>query len=235
MYRTFHRFSATALLVLTSLGLAACSVTGPGPVANLTVTAPAASTEAPTRAILGPELSTAKPDQEAGATTDSAPTSDASVVPGTEQSATTATNTTASGPFRPLSTCDVLLNDVAFTIGITVDLTEGPYQDPISGAQGDSCKISASGNGTNFSNRRALDLSLQTLLTRQGWVADQTYAADGPNSSQTGYRKGNSLAILNVDLQPAPGVECPANQPISACELTPEQQLYTIVLQAMEQ
>jgi hypothetical protein len=49
-------------------------------------------------------------------------------------------------------------------------------------------------------------------------------------SQASGYRKGKDLCLLNVRWAPAPGANCPQDQPISACNLRPEQRAYTITL-----
>jgi hypothetical protein len=40
-----------------------------------------------------------------------------------------------------------------------------------------------------------------------------------------------ALALISAQWAPSPDAKCPADQPISACNLTPEQKLYTITIQ----
>jgi hypothetical protein len=39
------------------------------------------------------------------------------------------------------------------------------------------------------------------------------------------------LMLITVGWEPSPEVQCPEDQPISACDLKPEQQLYTVQIQ----
>jgi hypothetical protein len=45
-----------------------------------------------------------------------------------------------------------------------------------------------------------------------------------------GFRQGNRLYLLQVGWEPSEDANCPSDQPISACDLEPQQHLYTIVL-----
>jgi len=46
--------------------------------------------------------------------------------------------------------------------------------------------------------------------------------------------KGAALALVSVGWEPAPGTARPPEQPISACEVPPAQQLYAITLGAAQ-
>ena len=46
----------------------------------------------------------------------------------------------------------------------------------------------------------------------------------------SGYRSGDLLAIAGVIWLPDPAANCPQDQPIAECKLTPAQKLYTITL-----
>jgi hypothetical protein len=68
------------------------------------------------------------------------------------------------------------------------------------------------------------------MLAEQGWTEDPQLAADGPTGTAAGYRKEDQICLAAASWVPDPSANCPADQPISACALTPEQQLYTITL-----
>jgi hypothetical protein len=68
------------------------------------------------------------------------------------------------------------------------------------------------------------------MFTQLGWGKEPAYAAAGPTGMAAGFSRSNTYGLLQVEWQPAPGVDCPSNQPIAACTLTPEQMLYTITL-----
>jgi len=72
------------------------------------------------------------------------------------------------------------------------------------------------------------------MLIAQGWQEEMMYQADGPTGTGTGFQKEGGLCLLTVGWTPSEDAQCPTDQPIYECELTPEQQLYTIVLNCAE-
>ena len=144
--------------------------------------------------------------------------------------------TEAQGDFQPLSstTCGDLASTIALTLGVEVLEVEAPFQDYISGKAGTGCQAMAKGTGLDFENFVGVADSLRGILEAQGWQEDVMYAADGPNGTATGFRKANGLCLLSVGWEPSEDADCPSDQPISACELAPEQQLYSIALNCAE-
>jgi hypothetical protein len=132
----------------------------------------------------------------------------------------------------PAATCNQLKQEMTKVLRVKVTMTQGTFQDYVSGKQGTSCQLSATGNGRNFTKLSRVVRSLSTILTRQGWVEASNYVADGPTGAARGFRKGNSLAVFNVEWEPSSDAKCPDDQPISDCQLSPEQQLYRITLNA---
>ena len=55
-------------------------------------------------------------------------------------------------------------------------------------------------------------------------------AAGGPNAIDEGYRKGDQICWAGAGWQPDASANCPKDQPVSACQVTPAQQNYTITL-----
>jgi hypothetical protein len=138
----------------------------------------------------------------------------------------------AQGDFQSLrfTPCSDLASTMAQTLGIQVLEMEAPFQDYISGQTGTGCQAMAIGTGLDFENLVVVAESLREMLEGQGWQEDMMYAADGPASTATGFRKANGVCLLSVSWEPSEDAECPPDQPISACELAPEQQLYSIIL-----
>jgi hypothetical protein len=64
-----------------------------------------------------------------------------------------------------------------------------------------------------------------------GWEEQPSYQADGPTGSATGLTRDMALMLITVGWEPSPEVQCPADQPISACDIKPEQRLYTVQIQ----
>ena len=65
-----------------------------------------------------------------------------------------------------------------------------------------------------------------------GWEEDGNYAAGGPTGMGIGMRQDAALLLILAEWMPDPSANCPSDQPISACELAPEQQIYTVTVQA---
>jgi hypothetical protein len=55
-------------------------------------------------------------------------------------------------------------------------------------------------------------------------------AAGGPNAIDLGYRKGDQICWAGAGWRPEDCANCPKDQPVSACQVTPQQQMYTITL-----
>lgn len=111
------------------------------------------------------------------------------------------------------------------------------FEDPISQGKGTGCQITATGTGRNFNSIPDLASSLNTMLTGQGWVADNRYAADEPEGKVSGFRKDDGLAVLEVKSALAKSVSCPDHVAIATCyeQAKPEQILYRITLKAARQ
>lgn len=107
------------------------------------------------------------------------------------------------------------------------------FQDFINGGRGTSCQLTVTGNGRNFKDVDQVLRKMSAMLTKQGWRNAPNYIADGPTGVARGFRKGNNLALLNIEWEPSADANCPNDQPISDCELLPEQQLYRITLDAV--
>jgi len=109
-------------------------------------------------------------------------------------------------------------------------VTEEPLDDPVTGATGTGCQATITGTGVQFESPAAAVSVLASMLEEQGWTADPMLVADGPSGTAVGYRKGDQICLAAAMWQPDESANCPDDQPISACELTPEQQNYTVTL-----
>ena len=115
------------------------------------------------------------------------------------------------------------------TTDIGLDLY-APFEDYLSGTSGEGCLILAAGTGADFANHIDVFNQLKTMLTTIGWTPDPAYDADGPTGTGGAFRRDAALMLVMVEWEPSPDANCPLDQPISACVLTPEQQIYTITL-----
>jgi putative hemolysin len=134
--------------------------------------------------------------------------------------------------YQPLSAtaCSALADAVAEALDVEVVTGQTPFQDYIGGETGFGCQATATGTGLDFESFLAVADALKGVLEAQGWEADMQYAADGPTGTGAGFHQANGLCLLMVGWEPSEDADCPEDLPISACDLAPEQQLYTIVL-----
>jgi dipeptidase D len=116
------------------------------------------------------------------------------------------------------------LNDLIPTV------TEQPLNDPVTGATGTGCQSTITGTGAQFESPAAVVSALGSMLEEQGWTADPMLVADGPTGTAAGYRKGDQICLAAATWAPDESANCPDDQPISACEVAPEQQNYTVTL-----
>jgi len=123
-----------------------------------------------------------------------------------------------------------LLDAMSQAVGIAVTTENAPFRDYVSGGIGAGWQATATGTGLDFENYVVVAEALEEALGQRGWQVDYAYAADGPTGTGNGFRKGNVLCLSSAGWEPSADADCPTDQPISACELSPEQQLYTIRL-----
>ena len=126
--------------------------------------------------------------------------------------------------------CTTLQTDVMAVLGAgeaDLDMNE-PFTDYIGGTTGTGCLLTVTGTGADFT----IDayMQLQTMLAGQGWTEDMAYGAGGPTGIGGGFRRENMLLLMLVGWHPSDDANCPSDQPIGMCTLTPEQQLYEIAL-----
>ena len=136
------------------------------------------------------------------------------------------------GMMQPLgdADCAALQADMRQVLGVEVARVVAPFSDPIGGQAGSGCQMTAEGTGADFPSFFAVAADLKALLVARGWQEDMMYQADGPTGTASGFHRGQALCLMSVMWTPAEDASCPADQPISACDLAPEQQLYTITL-----
>jgi Tol biopolymer transport system component/putative hemolysin len=139
----------------------------------------------------------------------------------------------AGSTLQPLPTevCNGQAQAMSHTLSDLVPTqSEEPLDDWVTGASGTGCQATVTGTGAEFESPSAVVSALDSMLADQGWTADPMLVADGPTGTAAGYRKGGQLCLAAAMWEPAESANCPEDQPISACELTPEQQLYTVTL-----
>lgn len=128
----------------------------------------------------------------------------------------------------PTEVCQMLQQAAAEALGVDVSLeTSAPFLDTIASEGGQGCRLTAGGNGSNFSDPSTTMAAL-TGSVGLGWNEQPAYQADGPTGAATALTRDMALMQIEVNWAPAEGVACPPDQPIAECNLTSEQRIYTI-------
>lgn len=111
---------------------------------------------------------------------------------------------------------------------VTVAKDPVSMTDPATGAEGTACRAEAKGTGEDFERPDAIMEQITAVLVGGGWTEDPMLAAGGPTGIGAGFRSDDLVVMAAATWLPDPKANCPQDQPISACELTPAQKLYTI-------
>lgn len=148
---------------------------------------------------------------------------------------TVAAETTAAWQPLAADSCAALAQDMAAALGVDVTQDEASITDPSTGESGMGCQVTATGTGEQFASPDAVVTTLAGMLEAQGWQEDPMLAAGGPTGMGEGFRQGNEMCMAAAQWSPDDSANCPTDQPISACELTPAQQLYTVTLNCGQQ
>jgi hypothetical protein len=151
-----------------------------------------------------------------------------------------AMETLQATPILPLADCQAIHDSASAALQYRFTMVDAPYTDPGTGQTGMVCHVEADGTGADFD---ALGIQgvigiLETSVIGEegltGWKYDPSLQADGPTGTSRGYRRGSSLLTISVSWEPTADANCPSDQPISACVLTPEQKLYIIMLEGRQ-
>jgi hypothetical protein len=99
---------------------------------------------------------------------------------------------------------------------------------------GTACTLVATGTGEDFGSFVDVAQTIREVFEAEGWTEDKTAAADGPTGTATNYFKDTTVATVNVGWEPSDAANCPADQPISACDIEPSQQNFTISIELVQ-
>jgi len=131
--------------------------------------------------------------------------------------------------YIPLSVdqCAAWLTTLQLAVPVTLVQEVVDFND-MEGNVGTACQVHGAGNGLDFSNFMDTANALDSVFVSLGWTVAN--GADGPTGTAREYSSGNQTAIVSVTWEPSSDANCPNDQPIGACNLTPEQQLYTLTV-----
>jgi len=209
-------------LTLVVLLLTGCGGASSEPTVMPTSISPTVVPLSPTATPIPPAATaTATPIPPAATATPIPPTTTAAPAP-----------TDVPSALQPLSDieCGDLAEGMSQALGIAGETTEAMFEDYVNQRVGSGCQTTITGTGLDFESVEVVDRALRGMIQAQGWYQDIRYDGGGPTGQITGFRQANKLCQLVVGWEPSEDADCPSDQPIFMCELAPEQQLYTIIL-----
>lgn len=132
----------------------------------------------------------------------------------------------------PPAECQSFATQVQNAIGMAAKAGEDDFTDLIDRSEGRSCHISASASGQAIGAPAELMAKIAPLFT--GWQDDPARGESGPAEADKGFVKGNRIAAVDVSWEPGPGASCSDKEPLSACNITPQQKLWTVTIDIVE-
>ena len=85
------------------------------------------------------------------------------------------------------------------------------------------CRIEAEGTGVDFAHIPDIGGAVVQIFQAMGWQDDMQFASDGPFSTGGGFRSDEGVCLFEASWGPADDVDCPQDQPVSACDFGPEE------------
>jgi uncharacterized protein len=148
-------------------------------------------------------------------------------------SSTTGAVSTPGLTIQPLimEVCDGEAQAMSHTLNDLIPTqSEAPLSDPVNNATGTGCESTITGTGEQFESPAAVVGELGNMLKEEGWTVDPMLVADGPTGTAQGYRKDNQICWVGAEWFPDASANCPKDQPITKCDITPQQKSYTVTL-----
>ncbi len=138
-----------------------------------------------------------------------------------------------STPYVPvtLEVCQMLQEMAARELSASFVLeASAPFDDYVTAETGQGCKLTATGSEQEFGNSSEIIVKLKNAFL--GFSELPAYQASGPTGEAIAMNRDSAVVLISASWEPAPGASCPADQPISACELKPQKKIYTIIILA---
>lgn len=124
--------------------------------------------------------------------------------------------------------CRMLQETATQALGVEFSLEEQTtFLDELAGETGLGCRLTAVGDGNRFAGPQAIMDALISSIGL-GWNEQPEYQADGPTGTARALARDMALMLVSAEWAPVAGVVCPADRPISDCNLTPDQKIYTV-------
>jgi hypothetical protein len=132
----------------------------------------------------------------------------------------------------PVDECQKFAARLQESVGIPMKAEEDDFSDINTREDGRSCHITGSASNKTFANPD----DVMALMAKPfgDWKEDEERADSGPGGADKGFLNGNRLAVLDVSWEPAPGVTCSDKEPLSECKVTPQQRLWTAIIDIVQ-
>ena len=128
----------------------------------------------------------------------------------------------------PAAECATFATQVQTAVGFSMKSSEDDFTDLTDGSEGRSCHIQGSASDQTFAAPG--DLVAKIAAAFPGWRAEPARDAEGPGGAEKGYVNGNRIATVQVSWEPGPGATCSDKEPLSACNILPQQKLWTAIV-----
>ena len=132
----------------------------------------------------------------------------------------------------PAAECQTFAGQVQGALGFAAKAEEDDFTDLTDRSEGRSCHISASASNQAFGAPAELVAKLAPVFG--GWQDDPARAESGPAEADKGFVSGSRIATVEVSWEPGPGATCSDKQPLSACNITPQQKLWNVMVDIVE-
>lgn len=128
----------------------------------------------------------------------------------------------------PAAECQQFAAQTQAAVGFAMRAGEDDFTDLTDGSVGRACHIQGSASDQAYAAPGDLVARLATALP--GWRGEPDRDADGPGGAEKGYVNGNRVATIQVSWEPGPGASCSDKEPLSACRISPQQKLWTAIV-----
>ena len=132
----------------------------------------------------------------------------------------------------PAAECQSLAAQTQQAVGIRTAASEDDFTDLASNIDGRSCHIA--GSASNLAIATPAELMGKVAAVFPGWNSEAARDAEGPTGAEKGYVNGNRIATIQVSWEPGPGAACSDKEPLSSCNIAPQQKLWNVVIDVVE-
>jgi hypothetical protein len=132
----------------------------------------------------------------------------------------------------PAAECQQLAAQVQQATGIRTTASEDDFTDVSDGVDGRSCHIAGNAGGQSFAS--PAELMVKAASPFAGYRDEPSRASDGSSASEKGFVNGSRIATVEVHWEPGPGATCSEKEPLSSCNISPQQKMWNVVIDVVE-